>query len=132
MMLVGRHLIAYLACPAIIITVIVATVVAVVVTAAVVTAAVVVLVIVVLFVRGADAHPMSRHQVAVIVRTPHPMILRRSSKTGQCWCRSPVPCQGGTGGHPPPRCGRHQNLMQPQSPIHLHPSAKGPIFHMLV
>jgi hypothetical protein len=65
--LARRHLIA-LACPAIIIAVIVATAVAVLVNAAVVTATVVVLVIIV---RGADAHPMSRHRVVIVVKGLH-------------------------------------------------------------
>ena len=66
MTLAGRHLIAYLACPAIIITVIIDIAVAI-----VVTAAIVVLVIAVLFVRGADAHPMFRHRVVIIVEGLH-------------------------------------------------------------
>jgi hypothetical protein len=66
--LAGRHLIA-LAYPTIIIAVIVAIVVAVLITAAVVTAAVVVLVIFV--VGGDDAHPMSRHQVVIVVQGVH-------------------------------------------------------------
>ena len=73
--LAGRHLIA-LACPAIIIVVIVATAVAVLVTTAVVTAAVVVLVFVVFIIRGADAHPMSRHRLVIVVEGLH---IRRFS-----------------------------------------------------
>jgi hypothetical protein len=73
--LAGRHLIA-LACPTIIITVIVATAVVVLITAAVVIVAVVVLVIVVFIIRGADAHPMSRHRVVIIVEGLH---IRRFS-----------------------------------------------------
>jgi hypothetical protein len=63
--LAGRHLIA-LACPTIIVVVIVATVVAV-----LITVVVVVLVIIVFVVRGADAHPMSRHRVVIIVEGLH-------------------------------------------------------------
>jgi hypothetical protein len=66
--LAGRHLIA-LACPAIIIAVIVATAVAILVTTVVVTVVIVVLVI---FVVGGDhAHPMSRHQVVIVVQGLH-------------------------------------------------------------
>jgi hypothetical protein len=61
-MLAGRHLIAYLARPTIIINVIVATTVAVVVTAAIV---------VVLIIWGADAHPMFRCRVVVDVEGLH-------------------------------------------------------------
>jgi hypothetical protein len=71
--LARRHLIAYLACPTIIIAVIVATIVVVVVIATIVTAAVVILILVV---RGADAHLMSGHQVIIIVEGLH---IRRFS-----------------------------------------------------